>query len=58
MGLDSSFAAPGAAAVNGWAERAGADFRFAFEGPKPVTRVLKLGDGALLARRPSERLAP
>lgn len=44
--------------MNGWAERAGAGFRSAFEGPKPVTRVLKLGDGALLARRPSERLAP
>lgn len=45
--INSSFyASPSPAAVKGWAEKVGEEFRFAFKAPRQITHILKLGKGS------------
>jgi uncharacterized protein YecE (DUF72 family) len=56
--INSSFyAQPGAAMVQGWAEKTGESFRFSFKAPRQITHIMKLGKGtAELAARLSKTL--
>ena len=56
--INSSFyAAPKPAAVKGWADKTGEEFRFSFKAPQQITHILKLGGGsAEAANRLSETL--